>query len=136
MKYCSKCGREIVDKKEGCIYCDILSKSRYENPTMNRMDAEREARIVGAPSVSSQYHNRQPSYAKIEPALKVLILALIFFFWGIGPLFGIVFGIYCMKKENPFYCSFGKIVLTVSITLIVLNFLCIILVLNAPRGYF
>ena len=62
--------------------------------------------------------------ATIHPAIKVLVIVLIVLVGGFGAIAGCVAGVVLSKSPAEDYRRFGKTLMTVSVVMLVLSFLC------------
>ena len=62
--------------------------------------------------------------AKIPTAIKVLVIVLIIAGGGLGAIAGCVAGVALSKSPSEDYRRFGKTMMTVSIVMLVLSFIC------------
>ena len=65
--------------------------------------------------------------AKIPTAIKVLVIVLIVAVGGLGAIAGCVAGVALSKSPSEDYRRFGKTMMTVSIVMLVLSFICCVL---------
>ena len=65
--------------------------------------------------------------AKIPTAIKVLVIVLIVAVGGLGAIAGCVAGVALSKSPSEDYRHFGKTMMTVSIVMLVLSFICCVL---------
>nr|WP_294681822.1 hypothetical protein [uncultured Anaerotignum sp.] len=65
--------------------------------------------------------------ATIPTVIKVLVIVLIVIVGGFGAIAGCVAGVVLSKSPSEDYRKFGKLMLTVSIVMLVLSFVCCVL---------
>lgn len=118
MSYCPKCGREIVDESEGCIYCNYKSTS----------DVSLSTSLNTSLNGNLQYGNNEKVLG-IE--LKIVLLIMVVLLAGAGPIAGIIMGIIFMNKPYKDYRSYGMTLLIVSIVLFLIHFICCCIFMSA-----
>ena len=143
MSYCPNCGRQILDESLGCPVCNVRNNI---DPTKTVVDGQAEeikAETVEAFTVEesdgtshhfeSSAETGEAEYkkkatvaedAKIHPAIKVLVIVLIVMVGGFGAIAGCVAGVVLSKSPAEDYRRFGKTLMTVSIVMLVISFLC------------
>lgn len=65
--------------------------------------------------------------AKIPTAIKILVIVLIIAVGGLGAIAGCVAGVALSKSPSEDYRRFGKTMMTVSIVMLVLSFICCVI---------
>ncbi len=146
MSYCPNCGRQILDESLGCPVCNVKNNT---DPTKTVIDGQAEevkAETVDTFTVEdsdgkthhfesntetgdAEYVKQEKvsSDATIHPLLKVLIIVLIVMVGGFGAIAGCVAGVVLSKSPSEDYRRFGKLMMTVSIVMLVLSFLCCVM---------
>lgn len=141
MSYCPNCGRQILEESLGCPVCNV------KNNTMPSNSAAEEEKVKAEPVDSftvedgngnahhfeSSTETGEAEYrrktkvaedAVIPMALKVLIIVLIIIVGGFGAIAGCVAGVALSKSPSEDYRKFGKLMMTVSVVMLVVYFLC------------
>ena len=143
MSYCPNCGRQILDESLGCPVCNVRNNI---DPTKTVIDGQAEeikAEKVDAFTVEdhdgkthhfesstetgeAEYKKKQTvaADAKIHPLLKVAVIVLIVMVGGFGAIAGCVAGVVLSKSPSEDYRRFGKTLMTVSVVMLVVSFLC------------
>lgn len=143
MSYCPNCGRQILDESLGCPVCNVKNNT---DPSWTSFDGKAEevkAEKVDAFTVEdsdgkthhfessteteeAEYKKKQSiaEDARIHPLLKVLVIVLIVMVGGFGAIAGCVAGVVLMKSPAEDYRRFGKTLVTVSLVMLLLSFLC------------
>ena len=143
MSYGPNCGRQILDESLGCPVCNVKNNT---DPSWTSFDGKAEevkAEKVDAFTVEdsdvkthhfesstetgeAEYKKKQSvaEDARIHPLLKVLVIVLIVMVGGFGAIAGCVAGVVLMKSPAEDYRRFGKIMVTVSLVMLLLSFLC------------
>ena len=143
MSYCPNCGRQILDESLGCPVCNVRNNT---DPTKTVIDGQAEeikAETVEEFTVEDgdgQTHHFESSAetgeaeykkkatvaadAKIHPLLKVAVIVLVVMVGGFGAIAGCVAGVVLSKSPAEDYRRFGKTLMTVSVVMLVISFLC------------
>lgn len=143
MSYCPNCGRQILDESLGCPVCNVRNNTDPTKPVVDGQAEEIKAETVDSFTVEDHEGERHyfesntetgdteyvrkervSSDATIHPLLKVLIIVLIVMVGGFGAIAGCVAGVVLSKSPSEDYRRFGKLMMTVSIVMLVLTFLC------------
>lgn len=143
MSYCPNCGRQILDESLGCPVCNVRNNIDPSKETIDGQAEEIKAETVDAFTVEdsdgkthhfeSSAETGEAEYkkkatvaedAKIHPAIKVLVIVLVILVGGFGAIAGCVAGVVLSKSPAEDYRRFGKTLMTVSIVMLVLSFLC------------
>ncbi len=143
MSYCENCGRQILDESLGCPVCNVRNNIDPSKEVIDGHAEEIKAETVDAFIVEdkdgkthhfeSSTETGEAEYkkksqvaedAKIHPLLKVLIIAAIVMVGGFGAIAGCVAGVALSKSPSEDYRKFGKLMMTVSVVMLVLSFLC------------
>lgn len=143
MSYCPNCGRQILDESLGCPVCNVRKNIDPSKETIDGQAEEIKAETVDAFTVEdsdgkthhfeSSAETGEAEYkkkatvaedAKIHPAIKVLVIVLVILVGGFGAIAGCVAGVVLSKSPAEDYRRFGKTLMTVSIVMLVLSFLC------------
>lgn len=143
MSYCPNCGRQIMDESLGCPVCNVKNNIAPGEPVTDGQAEEIKAETVDTFTVEdndgkthhfenneetgdAEYKRKEKvsADATIHPLLKVLVIVLIVMVGGFGAIAGCVAGVALSKSPSEDYRRFGKLMMTVSIVMLVLNFLC------------
>lgn len=143
MSYCPNCGRQILDESLGCPVCNVRNNIDPSKEVIDGQAEEIKAETVDAFTVEdsdgkthhfeSSAETGEAEYkkkatvaedAKIHPAIKVLVIVLVILVGGFGAIAGCVAGVVLSKSPAEDYRRFGKTLMTVSIVMLVLSFLC------------
>jgi len=143
MSYCPNCGRQILDESLGCPVCNVRNNTDPSRTVFDGQAEEIKAETVDSFTVEEQdgtSHHFESSTetgeaeykqkktvaqdAKIHPLLKVLVIVLIIMVGGFGAIAGCVAGVVLSKSPAEDYRRFGKTLMTVSIVMLVISFLC------------
>lgn len=143
MSYCPNCGRQILDESLGCPVCNVRNNIDPSATVIEGQADEIETETVDEFTVEdtdgkthhfessvetgeAEYKKKQTvaADAKIHPALKVLVIVLIVLVGGFGAIAGCVAGVALSKSPSEDYRRFGKTMMTVSVVMLVLSFLC------------
>lgn len=150
MSYCPNCGRQILDESLGCPVCNVKNNI---DPTKTvvagqagEIKEETKAETVDSFTVedtdgkthhfenneetgNAEYKkkNTVDAEATIPTAIKVLIIVLIIAVGGFGAIAGCIAGVALSKSPSEDYRRFGKTMMTVSIVMLVVSFLCCVL---------
>lgn len=143
MSYCPNCGRQILDESLGCPVCNVRNNIDPSKTVIDGQAEEIKAETVEAFTVEdndgtshhfeSSAETGEAEYkkkatvaedAKIHPAIKVLVIVLIVMVGGFGAIAGCVAGVVLSKSPAEDYRNFGKTLMTVSIVMLVISFLC------------
>ena len=143
MSYCPNCGRQILDENMGCPVCNVKNNVDPSWKTFEDQTEEVKAEKVEAFTVEdtdgkthhfeSSTETGEAEYkkkatvaedAKIHPAIKVLVIVLIVMVGGFGAIAGCVAGVVLSKSPAEDYRRFGKTLMTVSVVMLVVSFLC------------
>lgn len=143
MSYCPNCGRQILDESLGCPVCNVRNNIDPSKTVIDGQAEEIKAETVDTFTVEdndgtshhfeSSAETGEAEYrkkatvaedAKIHPAIKVLVIVLIVMVGGFGAIAGCVAGVALSKSPSEDYRKFGKLMMTVSIVMLVLSFLC------------
>ncbi|MGN1230870.1 MAG: hypothetical protein ACI4TP_03135 [Anaerotignum sp.] len=146
MSYCPNCGRQILDESLGCPVCNVRNNTDPAKTVIDGQAEEIKAETVDAFTVEdsdgkthhfesntetgdAEYVKQEKvsSDATIHPLLKVLIIVLIVMVGGFGAIAGCVAGVVLSKSPSEDYRRFGKLMMTVSIVMLVLSFLCCVM---------
>ena len=146
MSYCPNCGRQILDESMGCPVCNVKNNVDPSWKTFEDQTEEVKAEKVEAFTVEesdgkthhfesstetgeAEYKKKQTvaADAKIHPAIKVLVIVLIVMVGGFGAIAGCVAGVVLSKSPAEDYRRFGKTLMTVSVVMLVLSFLCCVM---------
>ncbi len=146
MSYCPNCGRQILDESLGCPVCNVRnnidpSREVFEGQA-EEIKAEKVDSFTVEDSDGKDYHfessaeTGEAEYkkkatvaedAKIHPALKVLVIVLVVMVGGFGAVAGCVAGVVLSKSPSEDYRRFGKTLMTVSVVMLVLSFVCCVI---------
>ena len=143
MSYCPNCGRQILDESLVCPVCIVRNNT---DPTKTVIDGQAEefkAETVEEFTVEdgdgqthhfeSRAETGEAEYkkkatvaadAKIHPLLKVAVIVLVVMGGGFGAIAGCVAGVVLSKSPAEDYRRFGKTLMTVSVVMLVISFLC------------
>ena len=143
MSYCPNCGRQILDESLGCPVCNVRNNIDPSKTVIDGQAEEIKAETVDSFTVEdndgtshhfeSSTETGEAEYrkkatvaedAKIHPAIKVLVIVLIVMVGGFGAIAGCVAGVVLSKSPAEDYRKFGKLMMTVSIVMLVISFLC------------
>lgn len=143
MSYCPNCGRQILDESLGCPVCNVRNNIDPSKEVIDGQAEEVKAEAVEEFTVEdhdgkshhfeSSAETGEAEYKKkatvaedatIHPAIKVLVIVLIVLVGGFGAIAGCVAGVVLSKSPAEDYRRFGKTLMTVSIVMLVLSFLC------------
>ncbi|WP_458407864.1 hypothetical protein [Anaerotignum sp.] len=143
MSYCPNCGRQILDESLGCPVCNVRNNIDPAKTVIDGQAEEIKAETVDSFTVEdtdgkshhfeSSAETGEAEYrkkatvaedAKIHPAIKVLVIVLIVMVGGFGAIAGCVAGVVLSKSPAEDYRRFGKTLMTVSVVMLVLSFLC------------
>ena len=143
MSYCPNCGRQILDESLGCPVCNVRNNIDPSKEVIDGQAEEVEAETVEEFTVEdhdgkshhfeSSAETGEAEYKKkatvaedatIHPAIKVLVIVLIVLVGGFGAIAGCVAGVVLSKSPAEDYRRFGKTLMTVSVVMLVLSFLC------------
>ncbi|WP_405728342.1 hypothetical protein [Anaerotignum sp.] len=143
MSYCPNCGRQILDESLGCPVCNVKNNIDPSKTVVEGQAEEIKAEPVEAFTVEdsdgkahhfeSSAETGEAEYKKkatvaedatIHPAIKVLVIVLVVMVGGFGAIAGCVAGVVLSKSPAEDYRRFGKTLMTVSIVMLVLSFLC------------
>ena len=139
MSFCPNCGRKILDESLGCPVCSIRNTIDHSSPMQEEIKAEpikeftvedgqgnahRFESSVETGTMEYQKKTTTASDAKIHPALKVIVIALIVLVGGIGAVAGCVAGVVLSKSPAEDYRKFGKLMMTVSVVMLAISMLC------------
>ena len=143
MSYCPNCGRQILDESLGCPVCNVRNNIDPSKEVIDGQAEEVKAEAVEEFAVEdhdgkshhfeSSAETGEAEYKKkatvaedatIHPAIKVLVIVLIVLVGGFGAIAGCVAGVVLSKSPAEDYRRFGKTLMTVSVVMLVLSFLC------------
>ena len=143
MSYCPNCGRQILDESLGCPVCNVRNNIDPSKEVIDGQSEEVKAEAVEEFTVEdhdgkshhfeSSAETGEAEYKKkatvaedatIHPAIKVLVIVLIVLVGGFGAVAGCVAGVVLSKSPAEDYRRFGKTLMTVSVVMLVLSFLC------------
>ena len=143
MSYCPNCGRQILDESLGCPVCNVKNNIDPSKTVIDGQAEEIKAEAVEEFTVEdsdgkshhfeSSVETGEAEYKKkatvaedatIHPAIKVLVIVLVVMVGGFGAIAGCVAGVVLSKSPAEDYRRFGKTLMTVSIVMLVLSFLC------------
>lgn len=143
MSYCPNCGRQILDESLGCPVCNVRNNIDPSKEVIDGQAEEVKAEAVEEFTVEdhdgkshhfeSSAETGEAEYKKkatvaedatIHPAIKVLVIVLIVLVGGFGAIAGCVAGVVLSKSPAEDYRRFGKTLMTVSIVMLVISFLC------------
>lgn len=143
MSYCPNCGRQILDESLGCPVCNVRNNIDPSKEVIDGQAEEVKAEAVEEFTVEdhdgkshhfeSSAETGEAEYKKkatvaedaaIHPAIKVLVIVLIVLVGGFGAIAGCVAGVVLSKSPAEDYRRFGKTLMTVSVVMLVLSFLC------------
>lgn len=143
MSYCPNCGRQILDESLGCPVCNVRNNVDPSKTVIDGQAEEIKAETVEEFTVEEQdgtSHRFESSVetgeaeyrkkatvaadAKIHPLLKVAVIVLVVMVGGFGAIAGCVAGVVLSKSPSEDYRSFGKLLMTVSVIMLVLSFVC------------
>ena len=143
MSYCPNCGRQILDESLGCPVCNVRNNIDPAKTVVDGQAEEIKAETVEEFTVEdndgtfhhfesssetgeAEYKKKQTvaADAKIHPAIKVIVIVLIVMVGGFGAIAGCVAGVVLSKSPAEDYRRFGKTLMTVSIVMLVISFLC------------
>ena len=143
MSYCPNCGRQIMDESMGCPVCNVRNNVDPSKEVIDGHAEEIKAETVDAFTVEDNEGNShhfessaetgEAEYkkkatvaadAKIHPLLKVAVIVLIVMVGGFGAVAGCVAGVVLSKSPAEDYRKFGKLLMTVSVVMLVVSFLC------------
>ncbi|MBQ2879108.1 MAG: hypothetical protein IJE27_00270, partial [Anaerotignum sp.] len=137
------CGRQILDESLGCPVCNVRNNIDPSKEVIDSQAEEIKAETVDSFTVEesdgtshrfeSSAETGEAEYkkkatvaedAKIHPLIKVLVIVLIVMVGGFGAIAGCVAGVVLMKSPAEDYRRFGKTMVTVSLVMLLLSFLC------------
>ena len=143
MSYCPNCGRQILDESLGCPVCNVRNNI---DPSKEVIDGQaEEVKVEAVEEFTVEDHDGKSHHfessaetgeaeykkkatvaedATIHPAIKVLVIVLIVLVGGFGAIAGCVAGVVLSKSPAEDYRRFGKTLMTVSVVMLVLSFLC------------
>ena len=143
MSYCPNCGRQILDESLGCPVCNVRNNIDPSKEVIDGQAEEVKAEAVEEFTVEdhdgkshhfeSSAETGEAEYKKkatvaedatIHPAIKVLVIVLIVLVGGFGAIAGCVAGVVLSKSPAEDHRRFGKTLMTVSVVMLVLSFLC------------
>ena len=143
MSYCPNCGRQILDESLGCPVCNVRNNTDPSKTVIDGQAEEIKAETVEEFTVEDgdgQTHHFESSAetgeaeykkkatvaadAKIHPLLKVAVIVLVVMVGGFGAIAGCVAGVVLSKSPAEDYRRFGKTLMTVSVVMLVISFLC------------
>ena len=143
MSYCPNCGRQILDESLGCPVCNVRNNIDPSKEVIDGQAEEVKAEAVeeftvedhdgkshhfesSAETGEAEYKKKATvaEEATIHPAIKVLVIVLIVLVGGFGAIAGCVAGVVLSKSPAEDYRRFGKTLMTVSIVMLVISFLC------------
>lgn len=140
MSYCPNCGRQILDESLGCPVCNVKNNTtgtasakaeeekaeKVEEFTVEDNDGKTHHFETNEETGDAEYQRKATvaEDAKIHPLLKVLIIVMIVMVGGFGAIAGCVAGLVLSKSPSEDYRRFGKLMMTVSIVMLVISFLC------------
>ena len=143
MSYCPNCGRQILDESLGCPVCNVKNNIDPAKTVIDGQAEEIKAEKVDAFTVEdndgkthhfesstetgeAEYRQKKTvaADATIHPAIKVLVIVLIVMVGGFGAIAGCVAGVVLSKSPSEDYRRFGKTLMTVSVVMLVISFLC------------
>ena len=143
MSYCPNCGRQILDESLGCPVCNVRNNIDPSKEVIDGQAEEVKAEAVEEFTVEdhdgkshhfeSSAETGEAEYKKkatvaedatIHPAIKVLVIVLVILVGGFGAIAGCVAGVVLSKSPAEDYRRFGKTLMTVSVVMLVLSFLC------------
>lgn len=141
MSYCPNCGRQIMDESLGCPVCNVKNNTtgtasakaaeeekaeKVDEFTVEDSDGKTHHFETNEETGDAEYQKKATvaEDAKIHPLLKVLIIVMIVMVGGFGAIAGCVAGLVLSKSPSEDYRKFGKLMMTVSIVMLVLSFLC------------
>lgn len=143
MSYCPNCGRQILDESLGCPVCNVRNNIDPSKEVIDGQAEEVKAEAVEEFTVEdhdgkshhfeSSAETGEAEYKKkatvaedatIHPAIKVLVIVLVVMVGGFGAIAGCVAGVVLSKSPAEDYRRFGKTLMTVSVVMLVLSFLC------------
>ena len=143
MSYCPNCGRQILDESLGCRVCNVRNNIDPSKEVIDGQAEEVKAEAVEEFTVEdhdgkshhfeSSAETGEAEYKKkatvaedatIHPAIKVLVIVLVVMVGGFGAIAGCVAGVVLSKSPAEDYRRFGKTLMTVSVVMLVLSFLC------------
>ena len=119
--FCPKCGSSVSDDTKVCPNCDYIFNED------DIIDVECTDETIKEESIykKTDYMNSENgNNVTLSNAVKVLLVAVVVLLNGLGAIIGIVSGIYFMSKPYPDYNSFGRILLSLSILMLVISFIC------------
>ena len=143
MSYCPNCGRQILDESLGCPVCNVRNNTDPSKTVIDGQAEKIKAETVEEFTVEDgdgQTHHFESSAetgeaeykkkatvaadAKIHPLLKVAVIVLVVMVGGFGAIAGCVAGVVLSKSPAEDYRRFGKTLMTVSVVMLVISFLC------------
>ena len=143
MSYCPNCGRQIMDESLGCPVCNVRNNIDPSKTVIDGQAEEIKAETVDTFTVEdndgtshhfeSSTETGEAEYKKkakvaedatIHPLIKVAVIVLIVMTNGFGAIAGCVAGVALSKSPSEDYRRFGKLLMTVSVVMLVLSFLC------------
>ena len=143
MSYCPNCGRQILDESLGCPVCNVRNNTDPSKTVIDGQAEKIKAETVEEFTVEDgdgQTHHFESSAetgeaeykkkatvaadAKIHPLLKVAVIVLVVMVGGFGAIAGCVAGVVLSKSPAEDYRRFGKALMTVSVVMLVISFLC------------
>ena len=147
MRFCPKCGREIIDESLGCPICGVKENTRPETTQADEQPAEKvdsftvdDAKGTYQKFESTENTNsgtwasggtnteyRPVNEQGIHPALKVIVIVLIILVGGIGAIAGLIAGIALMKSPVEDNQKFGKLITIISAVMLGLSLICCII---------
>lgn len=141
MSYCPNCGRQILDESLGCPVCNVKNNTMPSQPQMREDEVKAETvdsftvedgkgnahHFESSTETGEAEYRRKAKVAEdavIPTILKVLIIVLIIIVGGFGAIAGCVAGVVLSKSPSEDYRKFGKLMMTVSVVMLVVYFLC------------
>lgn len=143
MSYCPNCGRQILDESMGCPVCNVKNNIDPSKTVIEGQAEEIKAETVDAFTVEdndgrthhfeSSAETGEAEYkrkakvaedAKLHPLIKVAVIVLVVMTNGFGAIAGCVAGVALSKSPSEDYRRFGKLLMTVSVVMLVISFLC------------
>lgn len=141
MSYCPNCGRQILDESLGCPVCNVKSNTMPSKPLTEGDEVKAETvdsftvedgngnahHFESSTETGEAEYRRKATVAEdavIPTILKVLIILLIIIVGGFGAIAGCVAGVVLSKSPSEDYRKFGKLMMTVSVVMLVVYFLC------------
>lgn len=153
MKYCPKCGRQILDEGLGCPVCSMSGEApagTTENGEVSepgatepeqkvKVELVKEFTVEDGNGQSQKFETKtEPrsweSYQQAEPTpvqeqtiptvLKVIVILAVIMTAGIGSIAGLIAGIVLLKSPLEDYRKFGKTLIIISCVMIGAWLLC------------